>query len=198
MKRALRHCLRAAVLAASAVGTSLLAGCTTTAGTEPQEYLDERTAATVTVGAKALVLARERPEYAVNARDYLSLWPVDVNRMGKHDLYFYGYAWSTIDKRAAGESAGKFELLADGRRIALTSSSSKPRSLGFGAPAVEAPAGEATLLIVPTTREVLKFVSSAGDVWALRTRDGLAERFELWEDGRAAIDEFLAGAGPPR
>ena len=71
-----------------------------------REYLDEKTAATVTVCGAALVFARERPELAVHARDYLTLVPVDVNRAGHARQYFYGYAWSTVDKRRLQASRG--------------------------------------------------------------------------------------------
>ena len=65
----------------------------------PRQYLDQQSAATVTVATGALVFARERPELAVHARDYLTLVPVDVNQAGTHRLYFYCHVWSTIDKR---------------------------------------------------------------------------------------------------
>ena len=68
----------------------------------------------------SLVFARERPELAVHARDYITLVPLDVNRMGKHSLYFYVYVWSTIDKRGlpANEAApGQIESWRTGSRF---------------------------------------------------------------------------------
>jgi len=196
LERTLGHRRSLAILAG--LGMALLSACATPADPGAREYLDERTAATVTVAGRPIVLARERPEFAVNARDYLTLVPVDVNRGGTHVVYFYGYAWSTIDKRGAGESIGQFVLVADGRSIALASGASKPRELGFGSPPMEPPVRTATPLIVATTREVLQFVARSRELQALRTRDGLTERFELWQDGRAEIEEFLAGDGMRR
>src|SRR5512139_2282260 len=121
-----------------------------------REYLDARTAATVTVGTPVLVFARERPELAVHARDYLTLVPVDVNRAGTHAQYFVGYAWSTIDKRTLHDgtaSQARFELVADGRRIPLVPHQGPLRDLGLGEAPLPAPSRSAALLVAPATRE---------------------------------------------
>lgn len=162
----------------------LLAGCATPApGGAGREYLDEQTAATVTVGAPALVFARERPDLAVHARDYLTIVPVDVNRSGAHAQYFVGYAWSTIDKRSlAGEPAtpSQFELVADGRRIPLVQHPGSLHELGLGEPPVPPPARSATLVVAPASREQQDFVLSAADVRAVLVRDEGSARYELW------------------
>ena len=160
------------------------AGCaaTTPAGGE-REYLDEQTAATVTVGAPVLVFARERPDLAVHARDYLTLVPLDVNRSGTHVQYFFGYAWSTIDKRAQPGQPSlppHVELIADGRPIALAPHQGSLRDLGLGELPLPAPARAATPLIAPASREQQAFVANAAEVRAVLLRDGGSERFELW------------------
>jgi hypothetical protein len=129
------------------------------------------------------VFAHERPELAVNARDYLTLVPIDVNRMGTHVLYFYGFVWSTIDKRGSTSSddgAAQFELVADGRRIALMPSGASPRELGLVEPPVRAPSGSARLLIARTDRETLAFITNAREVSAAELQGGVVERYELW------------------
>ena len=162
----------------------LLAGCATPApGGGEREYLDAQTAATVTVGGPALVFARERPDLAVHARDYLTLVPVDVNRSGQHAQYFVGYAWSTIDKRSlADEPAAppRFELVADGRRIPLLQHPGSLRELGLGEAPVPPPARSATLLVAPASREQQDFVLAAADVRAVLLRDSGSARYELW------------------
>lgn len=165
------------------LAATLLAGCTASAPVAEREYLDEATAATVTVGTPVLVFARERPELAVHARDYLTLVPVDVNRAGTHAQYFVGYAWSTIDKRSvAGGAASqpRFELVADGRRIALEPHPGSLHELGLGEVPVPAPARAAALLIAPATREQQQYVADATELRAVLLRDGASERFELW------------------
>lgn len=162
---------------------TLLAGCTASPTVAEREYLDGTTAATVTVGAPVLVFARERPELAVHARDYLTLVPVDVNRAGKHTQYFVGYAWSTIDKRSVADGAAsqaRFELVADGRRIALEPHQGPLRELGLGEVPVPSPARAAALLVAPATREQQRYVADAIELRAVLLRDGASERFDLW------------------
>jgi hypothetical protein len=162
----------------------LAAGCATPeSASGEREYLDQVTAATITVGSPTLVFARERPELAVHARDYLTLVPVDVNRAGSHSQYFYGYVWSTLDKRGLAEeatAAWRFDLVADGRRIALTPVAGGPRDLGLSEPPLPSPARSAQVLVAPTNREVQAFVAAASEVRVVATHDGGAERFELW------------------
>jgi hypothetical protein len=198
MRRSRARLTRRVTALAALAAAVLAGGCATQEVAVAKEYLDEHTAATVTVGTRPWVFARARPEFAVNARDYLTLVPMDVNRAGNHVLYFYCYAWSTVDKRGAAETGGKFELVADGRQIPLTPSPTKPHDLGIGQPPLEPPSESASALVVPTSREVLLFLSRSHDVAAIRTRDGLGERFDVWDDGRDAIAEFLQGASAAR
>ena len=65
--------------------TLLLAtGCATTPSHAPREYLDEETAATITVVAQPWVFSRQD---APAQLDSFKLYAVDVNRMGDHKLY---------------------------------------------------------------------------------------------------------------
>lgn len=160
-----------------------LAGCAASAPVAEHEYLDEVTAATVTIGTPVLVFARERPELAVHARDYLTLVPVDVNRAGTHAQYFVGYAWSTIDKRSVADGAAsqaRFELVADGRRIALVPHEGSLRELGLGEVPLQAPSRSAALLVASATREQQQYVADAAELRAVLVRAGASERFDLW------------------
>ncbi|NJD31180.1 MAG: hypothetical protein FIB04_04775 [Gammaproteobacteria bacterium] len=139
--------------------------------------------ARATVAYGTLVFARERPELAAHARDYLTLVPVAVGPAGSQSLYFYGYVWSTIDKRglrASDDAAGQFELIADDRRIPLAPVQATPDELGLAVPPVRAPSGSARLLIAATSRETLEFLAAAGKVRAVRVDGDKAERYELW------------------
>jgi hypothetical protein len=160
------------------------AGC---AATQPRdevrEYLDEQTAATLTVLGRPIVFAMDRPQLAVHARDYLTLVPIDVNRSGAHQRYYYGYAWSTIDKRALAVSEGpptRYELVADGRRISLVPLTGEPRALGLGEAPLPAPNARAARVIAATSAEVQEFVMAAEEIVALAVREGGGDRFALW------------------
>lgn len=160
----------------------LLTACAASPPAGPREYLDEQTAATVTVGVPSYVFARERPELAVHARDYLTLVPIDVNRGGAHAQYFFAYVWSTIDKRGVddGDAVPQFELVADGRRIPLAPVPANPRDLGIADPPVPPPARAAMVLLAATTREAQEFVAAADEIVALAQRDGITEPYVLW------------------
>jgi len=169
---------------------ALAAGaCASPPSDGPRQYLDEKSAATVTVAREALVFSRDRPELAVHARDYLTLVPVDVNRMGTHAVYFYGYAWSTIDKRAAGRQDGiaNFEIIADGKRIPLVPVNATPRELGLVEPPLRAPSASARLLVVRTDRETLALVANARELAASESIDGLSEPYVLWSGNPAEL-----------
>lgn len=169
------------VLAAAAAA---LLGCVSTPPrAEPREYLDEQTAATVTVRGRPMVFALERPQLAVHARDYLTLVPIDVNRAGTHARYFYGYVWSTIDKRGltgTEQSMVRFELVADGRRIPLATLAGQPRDVGLGEAPLPPPNAGALRMIVATTPEVQDFVAAAEEIVAVAVYDGGSDRFALW------------------
>jgi hypothetical protein len=90
---------RAGALAASLVGTLLLAGCAATdEGAGVQRFIDPRTAVTVQAMTEPWVYAREVRGLAVNQRDYRSVGIVEVNRQGTRAYYLGVVAWSTIDR----------------------------------------------------------------------------------------------------
>jgi hypothetical protein len=106
-----------AVLLASCAGVALAGD------KEPQEYLDEETAATITVVGEPLVFAYARRDLAANARDYVTLAAAAVNRAGKISYVLIGYNWSTVDPRLRPDplpAAEPLVLQADDRRIPLT------------------------------------------------------------------------------
>lgn len=181
-----------AVLAVAVAPT--VVGCASGSGAAIRQYMDESTSASVTVAGRPLVFARERPEFAVNARDYLTLVPLEVDRGGSRALYFYGYAWSTIDKRSAGEVQREpmhFELVADGRPVPISSPADDPRHLGIARPPLQPPSANAVLLLTATTNDVLELVRGAGEIHVVTDEEGNAGHYDLWDDGRLALSAFL-------
>ncbi|MBP7611410.1 MAG: hypothetical protein KA760_18085 [Steroidobacteraceae bacterium] len=158
----------------------LTAGCASEQPAGPREYLDERTAATITVAGESMVFACERPELGVNARDYVTLTAVDVNTSGKHATHLVGYAWSTLDKRAVVESDSRYELVADDRTLSLQPMPDGFRSIGVNEPPIPVPARSALPLTAPITRDQLQFLRDTPGAHIVRTRDGVQEPFNLW------------------
>jgi hypothetical protein len=160
-----------------------------------REYLDETTAATITFTNESMIFARERTELAVNARDYISLTPVEVNRAGTRNYYWFAYVWSTIDRRddkplLADED--ELVLMADGRPIRLAADARTLRELGIQQRPVKAPARSAIALAFPAGPEIVAHVGASADVSVHLVRGGTEERFDLWADARPALREFVA------
>jgi hypothetical protein len=159
-----------------------------------REYTDESTAATVTIADTSLVFARERTDLAVNARDYLSLAPIEINRAGKRSYFWLAYVWSTIDRRA-GEpfslAQDDFVLIADGRPISLVRDSLPLRQHGVQEKPLAPPVRDATLLLFAADAEIFNFVADAGRVEARRVRDGISENLDLWRDSRKTLRAWL-------
>lgn len=157
-----------------------LAGCASEHPHGPREYLDERTAATITVAGESMVFAYDRPDLGVNARDYVTLTAVDVNTAGRHATHLVGYAWSTLDKRAVKESDSRYEIVADDRTLPLQAMPDGFRSIGVNEPPIPVPSRDALPLTAPVTRDQLQFLRDTPGVRVVRTRDGVMERFDLW------------------
>ena len=158
----------------------LMAGCASEQPAGPREYLDERTAATITVAGEPMVFACDRPELGVNARDYVTLTAVDVNTSGRHATHLVGYSWSTLDKRALEESNSNYEVIADDRTLSLQPMPDGFRAIGVNEPPIPVPSRGALPLTAPITRDQLLFLRDTSGAHIVRTRDGVTERFELW------------------
>jgi hypothetical protein len=159
-----------------------------------REYTDESTAATITVADESLVFARERTDLAVNARDYLSLAPIEINRAGKRSYFWLAYVWSTIDRRA-GEpfslAQDEFVLIADGRPINLVRDSLPLRQHGVEKDPLPPPVRNATLMLLAADPEIFNFVAAADRIEARRVRDGVSENLDLWRDSRKTLRAWL-------
>lgn len=172
-----------------------------TAADAVHEYLDEKTAATITAAKEPLVFARERTDLAVNARDYISLVAIEINRAGKRTHHWFGYVWSTIDRRTDPPDAtpqDQFVLLADGRPIVLRRDAEAPRELGVAQAPLELPTRNAAALIFGADPEVFDYVARSSDLRMQVIRTDAQSDYLQWRDGRAALGELVRhiGVGP--
>lgn len=165
---------------------------------EPREYLDEDTAATVTVVAQPLVFANPRTELAANARDYVTLAAAAVNRNGKVSFVAIGYFWSTVDPRMRNEPLPAPEpliLMADDRRIELHLRGQSAHDAGIGV-AAHAPAGtRAAPQVYGMDLATLRFVAAARQLTVFARSNGTLLSYPLWDDRRAALKAFVAHMG---
>jgi hypothetical protein len=189
------------VLCRVVLGLSLLlAGCASTAPSQPFEYLDEQTAATITTVGEPLVFARERPELAANVRDYATLAGASVNRSGKYQYVLIAYFWSTVDLRPSGEALpapSSPVIIADDRRITLSSQGKPPQDYGIDTP-VHVPTGvKVAPIVYPTDIATLRFIAAARQL-AMNV-GGPADvdpMYPLWKgNGQVSLGEFVAYIG---
>jgi hypothetical protein len=183
---------RIAVLVAAllALGT-----CVAHAGSkQPQEYLDEETAATITVVGDPLVFACAQPNLAANVRDYVTLAAAAVNRNGKISYVLIAYFWSTVDPRVRRDALPSPEplvLQADDRRIELKLRGHSAHEAGIGAPVHAPPGAPVTPNVYGTELATLRFVSEARRLSIVAESDGAPLGYELWEDRRTALRAFV-------
>jgi hypothetical protein len=143
---------------------------------------------------EAIVFARERTDLAVNARDYLSLTAIEVNRTGERSYYWSGYIWSTIDRRDGApvlDPAAQLVLVADGRPLHLSDEQGKSRMLGVATPPTPVPVRTARPVLYRVEPEVLRYVAGATDLSVLVVSGGISESLTPWRDGRRELKEFL-------
>ena len=172
-----------------------LGTCVALAGDkQPQEYLDEETAATITVVGEPLVFACPRPELAANVRDYVTLAAAAVDRNGKISYVLIAYFWSTVDprlRRDAMPSPEPLVLQADDRRIELKLRGHSAHEAGIGAPVHAPPGAAVTPNVYGTDLATLRFVAEARRLTIVADSDGAPLPYELWEDRRTALRNFV-------
>jgi len=156
----------------------------------PSEYLDQTTAATISVVAKPLVFAHERPDLAVRARDYVTLAGASVNRGGAIEYYIFAYLWSTLDNRNRGGApltADSLTIAADDRRISPQLVGHSSQEAGVGS-AIRAPPGHHwTLNVYKTDVATLAFIAEARHLAVITSSPEGPVTYEPWDDQRRAL-----------
>jgi hypothetical protein len=157
---------------------------------EPSEYLDQTTAATISVVAKPLVFAHERPELAAHARDYVTLAAASVNRGGAIEYYIFAYLWSTVDNRnrsGVPPTADTLTIAADDRRINPQLVGHSSQEAGVGS-AVRAPPGHHwTLNVYKTDVATLGFIAESRQLTVITGATEGPVTYEPWDDQRRAL-----------
>jgi hypothetical protein len=163
-------------------------------GKQPQEYLDEETAATVTVVGDPLVFACAQPNLAANVRDYVTLAAAAVDRNRKISYVLIAYFWSTLDPRVRRDpmpSPEPLVLQADDRRIELKLRGHSAHEAGIGVPVHAPPGAAVTPNVYGTELATLRFISEARRLTIVADSEGVPLDYELWEDRRTALRTFV-------
>ena len=187
-----------AVLAVLSVALLAWAAGVPAADDSVRQYVDETTAASITVAVEPLIFARERSDLAANSRDYVTLTAIEVNIMGKRSYLWSAYIWSTIDRRDRQQLVApgdELVLVADGRPIPLRSDSKTLREHGLGGSPTRAPARTAVPVLFAADLESIGYVARASELRIELIHAGSNDAFVLWKDGRAALRAFTQGVG---
>jgi len=157
----------------------------------PTEYLDEKTGATVAVVHEPLVFARERSGFG---RDYVTLAAAAVNQSGRISYLLVGYIWSvgpSSGPKDARLAANKVVLQADERLIELTLQGRSALELGIGLPVHRPPVGAETSYIYLTDLETVQILAESSHLSLQIQEQTASAHYQLFEDGRSALREFV-------
>ena len=189
------------------VAVLCLTACATTPSARVDEFLDERTGASVTFMHEPLTFALERSTLAAHARDYVSLTAIEVDRSGQAQLYLLGYFWSTIDRRKGSQAPNPADktlaLFADGRAIRLEPDAALPADLTASRQLRAPQTAHFEAAAYRVTLELLRYISTSR-VLTLQPAaetddaDSEAETYEIWTDSRSALRGFVARVSPSR
>jgi hypothetical protein len=177
-----------------------LPACTSLRPAASHEIFDEQTGNTLLAVAAPLVFARERTDVAAHARDYATLVAMEVDISGKYTEYLLLYRWSTVDRRMSpppDPDAGELRILAEGRVIDLMPLERVPVSLSRRRELHLPEHGDVVTRAYPIDVTTLRFIATSRDLTVHMPQESLDTPFELWEDGRKALGQFLQRAGAP-
>lgn len=167
-----------------------LYACSTERVVAPREYLDERTAATITVVRDPWIFTRETVRTGDGEyRDFLHLYAVDVNRMGEHKQYL---AALIPEQVAEVDHAPSIELKAQEWSLSLQASTVETREIGIASPVAESYALAASWWYFPIDKQKLATIANAPELDAELIWNGERTSYAMWRSGREELSEFTA------
>jgi len=160
----------------------------------PHSVLDPNSGASLTVVDQPLILARERRDVAVQARDYLTLVAAEINESGRRRLVWAVHQWSTIDVRSADERplpGTTLLLIADGRDLRLIPVADSTAAAYARNPALLAPENaDAVTTLYKVDAATLEYVAESRQLTASFPDSRFSLPFLLWREGRPALLRF--------
>jgi len=185
----MRHSIPLLVAALAVVAS----GCGSS-GPVIQETLDPVTGSTITHASVPLVFERDRSARAANARDYVNLGPIRINRMGRHQYYLWAAIWSTLQNTQLANELDGFEsivVFADGEPLELGSAGWTARAIGASESVYIKPVASAAEAYYEVTVDQLRLIAEASDV-RLKTGGAQSRDYQLWDSQAAARSSMQA------
>jgi len=169
----------------------LATGCATSNG--PRQYLDEVTAATVTVTAKPWVFVANDPNAVFDKRGYLSLYTLDVNHAGSHQPYFAAMQ-SSFDVGLPNEKSSPptLEIQANGQTLVFHSTPQDPRQLGLAQPLEQPFASQSRWWYFVVTKQDIAAVAQLQAPQILLTSGDVRFTYVEFRNGSKELRELAA------
>lgn len=168
---------------------SVTAACASAPPVAPREYLDERTAATITVVAQPWIFANERSATG-GERDFLSVHAIDVNRMGDHRQYLAVLQWWPAPATSANASSPALELQSPERTLRLQATTMSARDLGIEQPVASAYSAASKWWYFPVDKQTLAAMAQSQEWRATLSFGEERIAYIKWRDGRAELAEL--------
>ena len=167
-----------------------LSACATQRSLAPIEYLDEQTAATITKVAEPWIFNREG---APAQLDFVHLYALDVNRMGKHQLYLVVLKhWAAPDLPEDRAPRLEMQTPTASAAHAFEALPSNARELGIGQTLDPMAPKGAQSWCYPIDAAQLAAISTSGDFRLALVAGDTRAPYVVWRDGHAAFSELAA------
>lgn len=171
----------------------LLYACSTERVVAPREYLDERTAATITVVRDPWIFTRGSVRAGTGEyRDFLHLYAIDVNRMGEHKQYIAALHSLSLEGMTDWADPPRLELKADAWSMSFQASPAEAREIGIAQPVAESYALEATWWYFPIDKQRLATIANGPQLEAELVWRGERTTYAMWRSGREELSELTA------
>jgi hypothetical protein len=163
----------------------VLAGCAANKSITPREYLDEQTAATITVVADPWIFTRKN---APPQLDFFNLYAIDVNRMGDHKKYFViVHYWPEGEMTT---TAPTLVLNGGSQELKLLPAKEDARKLGISQPLDKAAPSSARNWFYPVDKTTLQTLAQTRQLGATLVTSTTNADYAVWRDGSSELSEF--------
>jgi hypothetical protein len=178
-------------IATIGLGIILISGCSSLPASSI-EKLDTRTGSTITSSPVPMILYRDDPGRAANARNFVSFGPLQVNRSGSYQYFIWLGIWNTNHSLNEADGRDGFDaivLIIDGEPITLDVSGWTPDAIGASEPVYLQPVASAIDAYYLVTLDQIRLLAEADELY-LQTTGPSPRSFEPWNKQTAAREGF--------
>ena len=169
-----------------------VSACAVRNGAAPREYLDETTAATITVVARPWVFVEAPTATSGGARDFLNVYAIDVNRSGEHRQYLAVLQWWPHDAAENALVPRKLAVKLGDRTVALGSATQESRKLGIAQTLETRAPASSQWLYFPVNKDLLQELAmSQVSGLTLVSREYKTD-YTTWKEARAEVAAFTS------